>query len=71
MSGLRLVAEIAGLMKTRVELTGPGAFSVCETTEEILDLLLDEIDPREALEMIDKFKSEIEARLAARAREVG
>jgi hypothetical protein len=51
-----LMGKLTGLLTDRVEIGAPGNFSQCETTEQVVDKLLSEQSPADALLLLDEFR---------------
>jgi hypothetical protein len=59
-----LKARLLGFMKEKIEIGAPGDFASCETIEQIVDKLLDQQSPADALLLLDQFRDLIEQRAA-------
>jgi hypothetical protein len=64
---LTLSAKLVGLLREKIEIGGPNAFDQCTSTEEVMDKLLQELEPDVAVALCDEMKAAIEARAASAA----
>jgi len=60
-------ARLKGLFIDKLEVGAPGDFSACGTTEQVLDKLLGEQSPAEALMQLDELRGLIEERASRTA----
>lgn len=60
-------SKISGLMVERHEIGGPGAFSACESTDQVVDQLLAELSTDDALAICDEMREKILARASTEA----
>lgn len=63
---LTLSAKLVGLLRDKIEIGGPGSFGPCETVAQVVEALLIDESPQEALQ-IDALREEIERIALTRA----
>jgi hypothetical protein len=59
--------KLAGLMRDRVEVGGPGSFDDCQTPEDVVARLLAEDEPGKLLAMLDNIRALVLRQAADRA----
>jgi hypothetical protein len=70
-SAATVKSKLIGFLRDRVEVGGPGSFDACETVDDVVDKLLDDIgDAPDALEVLDNIRARVEQRAAAAAQDV-
>src|SRR5262249_22951409 len=63
-------AKICGLMRDKIEVGGVGEFDKCETEADVIDALLADGDPRDALVLLDRMRDLVLERISDHARPV-
>jgi hypothetical protein len=62
-----LKAKLLGFMREKIEIGSPSDFAACDTVEQVLDKMLGEQSPAEALMQLDELRGLLEQRAANQA----
>jgi len=66
-SAASVKAKLTGFLRERMEVGAPGSFDACETTEDVMRVLLADQSAAEALASLDVLRKEIERHAASHA----
>jgi ribosomal protein L7/L12 len=64
---VKIMADLRGLLVNKVEVGGPGEFAQCQSFDDVVDAMLSEMSPQDALELLGEFRQKVEERAASQA----